>query len=88
MQMGMKNCRQQPTNLFKESEMARKRTVEQRQRMSAAQKKRYRATKERAAALAAVSPVEAIICAKKLVDATNGDVKMAAKIVETIGSIT
>jgi len=56
--------------------------------MSAAQKKRYRATKERAAALAAVSPVEAIICAKKLVDATNGDVKMAAKIVETIGSIT
>ena len=68
--------------------MARKRTVEQRQRMSAAQKKRYRTTKKKAAALVAVSPVEAIIYAKKLMDATNGDAKMAAKIVETIGSIS
>jgi len=68
--------------------MARKRTVEQRQRMSAAQKKRYRTTKEKAAALVAVSPVEAIIYAKKLMDATNGDAKMAAKIVQTIGSIS
>jgi len=66
--------------------MAKKRTVAQRQRMSVAQKSRYR--KKKAEALVAVSPVEAIICAKKLVDATNGDAKMAAKIVETIGSLS
>jgi len=68
--------------------MAKKRTVAQRQRMSAAQKKRHRTTEKKAAALVAVSPVEAIISAKKLMDATNGDAKMAVKIVETIGSIT
>jgi hypothetical protein len=68
--------------------MAKKRTVAQRQRMSAAQKSRYRKKKAAATDLIAVSPVEAIICAKKLVDATNGDAKMAAKIVETIGSIS
>ena len=66
--------------------MGKKRTVAQRQRMSAAQKARYR--NKKATTQVAVSPVEAIIHAKKLVDATNGDTKMAAKIVETIGSIT
>ena len=66
--------------------MGKKRTVAQRQRMSAAQKARHR--NKKAATQIAVSPVEAIILAKKLVDATNGDTKMAAKIVETIGSIT
>ena len=65
--------------------MAKKRTVAQRQRMSVAQKSRYRKKK---AGTEVISPVEAIIYAKKLVDATNGNAKMAAKIVETIGSIS
>ena len=68
--------------------MGKKRTVAQRQRMSAAQKKRHRTTEKTAAALVSVSPGEAIISAKQLMDATNGDAKMAVKIVETIGSIT
>ena len=67
--------------------MARKRTVAQRQRMGAAQKKRY-GKKDASAAPEMCCPVEAIIYAKRLVDATNGNTMMAAKIVETIGSIS
>jgi|TARA_R110000751_G_scaffold38320_1_gene92113 hypothetical protein len=52
--------------------------------MSAAQKERWR--RKQASSPATISPVDAIIYARKLVNATNGDAKMAAKIVETIGS--
>jgi len=80
--------------------MSKKRTVEQRQRMSAAQKKRRRAAKDTADqvpddyvhdpgnAPEMCCPAEAIICARKLLSATNGNVKVATKIVEAIRSIT
>tara|TARA_R110002020_G_scaffold426955_1_gene636305 strand:- start:73 stop:315 length:243 start_codon:yes stop_codon:yes gene_type:complete len=80
--------------------MGKKRTVAQRQRMSAAQKKRHRTAKDTAGqvpddyvhdpgdAPELCCPAEAIICARKLLSATNGNVKVATKIVETIRSIT
>jgi hypothetical protein len=70
--------------------MAKKRTPTQRRRMSAAQKARYRREKKQVEATAngIIRTVEAIIHAQRLVEATNGNTKLATKIVQTIGSIS
>ena len=70
--------------------MARKRTPTQRKRMATAQKARYRREKKQkeAATNGIARTVEAIIHAQRLVEATNGNTKLATKIVQTIGSVT
>ena len=66
--------------------MAKKRTVAQRQRMSAAQKKRYRLKQQSNAVVGITRTVEAVIHAKRLMDATDGNTEMATELVKALGS--